>query len=77
NRRRAGHSLSPPAFGRLCVETTQHKPKSRRKYPAAFGRLCVETFEFDFILALALPAAFGRLCVGLLYTSPSPRDGRG
>ena len=53
----------PAAFGRLCVETLQHKRTAKPYRPAAFGRLCVETNLTAQIQTVKKPAAFGRLCV--------------
>ena len=76
----AEEAISPAAFGRLCVETTENTIVCNWCFPAAFGRLCVETFLVECRRKESLPAAFGRLCVetpsgigrlGIIFQPPS------
>ena len=63
--------MTPAAFGRLCVETSDIHPFiPPYLIPAAFGRLCVETFSRQQVKNRTDPAAFGRLCVET--DSPEP-----
>ena len=58
------HIDLPAAFGRLCVETTPKRAKSRRKSTQPPSGGCVLKLD-DFFDAhfVGSPAAFGRLCV--------------
>ena len=66
-------SLTPAAFGRLCVETQELINKIASGEPAAFGRLCVETIDlFKSAMNLTQPPSGG--CVLKLQKAWTQRE---